>query len=53
MDILTKDFYDRDTLTVARDLLGRELVRVMEDGTVLRCTITETEAYIQLLKKLF
>ena len=46
MDILTKDFYDRDTLTVARDLLGRELVRVMEDGTVLRCVITETEAYV-------
>ena len=51
MDILTKDFYDRDTLTVARDLLGRELVRVMEDGTVLRCTITETEAYIGRLDK--
>ena len=51
MDILTKDFYDRDTLTVARDLLGRELVRVMEDGTVLRCVITETEAYIGRLDK--
>ena len=51
MDILTKDFYDRDTLTVARDLLGRELVRVMEDGTILRCVITETEAYIGRLDK--
>ena len=51
MDILTNDFYDRDTLTVARDLLGRELVRVMEDGTVLRCVITETEAYIGRLDK--
>ena len=42
MDILTRDFYNRDTLTVARDLLGRELVRVLEDGTRLCCRITET-----------
>jgi len=51
MDILTRDFYDRDTLTVARDLLGRELVRVLEDGTGLRCRITETEAYIGRVDK--
>ena len=46
MDILTTDFYRRDTLTVARDLLGREIVRVLPDGTRLGCRITETEAYI-------
>lgn len=46
MDILTRDFYSRDTLAVARDLLGRDIVRVLEDGTALRCRITETEAYI-------
>ena len=51
MDILTRDFYHRDTLEVARDLLGRELVRVLEDGTELRCRITETEAYIGRLDK--
>lgn len=51
MDILTKDFYNRDTLTVARDLLGREIVRVLEDRTVLRCRITETEAYIGRMDK--
>ena len=51
MDILTKDFYTRDTLTVARDLLGREIVRVLEDGTQLVCRITETEAYIGRLDK--
>ena len=51
MDILTRDFYNRDTLTVARDLLGREIVRVLEDGTALRCSITETEAYIGRMDK--
>lgn len=51
MDILTRDFYNRDTLTVARDLLGRDIVRVLEDGTVLRCRITETEAYIGRMDK--
>lgn len=51
MDILTRDFYDRDTLTVARELLGRDIVRVLEDGTVLRCRITETEAYIGRLDR--
>ena len=51
MDILTKDFYTRDTLTVARDLLGREIVRVLEDGTQLVCRITETEGYIGRMDK--
>ena len=51
MDILTTDFYRRDTLTVARDLLGREIVRVLPDGTRLGCRITETEAYIGRLDK--
>ena len=51
MNLLTRNFYARDTLAAARDLLGRELVRVMEDGTVLRCVITETEAYIGRLDK--
>ena len=46
MDILTREFYARDTLTAARDLLGRELVRVLPDGSRLSCRITETEAYI-------
>ena len=51
MDILTKDFYNRDTLTAARDLLGRDIVRVLPDGTPLRCRVTETEAYIGRLDK--
>lgn len=51
MDILTSDFYARDTVIVARDLLGRELVRVLEDETQLVCRITETEAYIGRMDK--
>ena len=39
--ILTRDFYRRDTLAVARDLLGRDIVRVLEDGSQLVCRITE------------
>ncbi len=44
--VLGRDFYDRDTVTVARELLGRRLVRVLEDGRRLVCRITETEAYV-------
>ncbi len=45
MEKLTRDFYDRDTISVARELLGQHLVRVL-DGERLVCRITETEAYI-------
>ena len=43
--ILPRDFYNRPTLTVARELLGARLVRVL-DGVKLVGLITETEAYI-------
>lgn len=45
MEKLTREFYDRDTLTVARELLGSYLVREL-NGERLICRITETEAYI-------
>lgn len=47
---LTQDFYDRDTCQVARDLLGKYLVRVQE-GIPLVLRITETEAYIGRMDK--
>lgn len=42
---LGTEFFDRDTVSVARDLLGRYLVR-MQAGRPLIGQITETEAYI-------
>ena len=45
MKTLPRAFYDRDTLEVARDLLGNYLVRRI-DGAELVVRITETEAYI-------
>jgi DNA-3-methyladenine glycosylase len=42
---LPRAFYARDTVTVARALLGQELVRVLVDGQQLRARIVETEAY--------
>lgn len=51
MSVLSPDFYARDTLTVARDLLGKVLVRTLDDGTQLKCIITETEAYIGRMDK--
>lgn len=42
---LSRDFYDRDTVLAARELLGKYLVRRL-DGETLVCRITETEAYI-------
>ena len=43
--ILPRDFYDRPTLTVASELIGARLVRIL-DGVKLVGLITETEAYI-------
>ena len=50
MEKLPRAFYDRDTLTVARELLGKHLVRVA-DGLPLTLRITETEADIGRMDK--
>lgn len=42
---LGRDFFQRDCLEVAPDLVGKLLVRRLPDGTELRLRITETEAY--------
>ena len=42
---LSRNFYDRDTLEAARDLLGKYLV-FCRDGRTLAGRIVETEAYI-------
>ncbi len=42
---LHNTFFRHDVLEVAPALLGKNLVRVFDDGTVYRFTITETEAY--------
>jgi DNA-3-methyladenine glycosylase len=43
--ILSRNFYNRSTLIVARELMGARLVRIL-DGQKLVGLITETEAYI-------
>lgn len=50
METLSRTFYDRDTLEVARDLLGTYLVRRV-DGAELVVRITETEAYVGAVDK--
>ena len=42
---LTEQDYGCDAVTMAKALLGRVLCRRMDDGTVLRARIVETEAY--------
>lgn len=42
---LSRTFYERDTLTVAKELLGKVLVH-KKDGIVYRGKIVETEAYL-------
>ena len=45
MALLPREFYNRPTLTVAHEMIGARLVRIL-DGTKLVGLITETEAYI-------
>lgn len=50
MSKLNRSFYSRDTLTVAKDLLGKVLVHKTE-GHILKGKIVETEAYLGLIDK--
>ncbi len=51
MEPLTREFYDRDTVEAARDLLGKLLERELPGGERLICRITETEAYVGRMDK--
>ncbi len=51
MEPYKRTFYDRDTVRVARDLLGQLLVRMLPGGEALVCRITETEAYVGRMDK--
>lgn len=42
---LRNNFFRRDVLEVAPELLGKTLVRCFPDGSISRFSITETEAY--------
>lgn len=50
MEPLTREFFDRDTLTVAQELLGKCILRRWEEQTV-AARIVETEAYIGPIDK--
>ena len=45
MSVLKQSFFDRDTVTVARELIGQKLVRKFND-VILSGMIVEVEAYI-------
>lgn len=46
MKKLTKDFFEKDTETAAKSLLGKEFVKVLPCGEILSGIIVETEAYL-------
>mgnify|MGYP000979427510 CR=1 FL=1 len=43
--VLNKAFFDRPTLDVAPELLGKQLCRRLDSGKIIRARICETEAY--------
>jgi 3-methyladenine DNA glycosylase Mpg len=43
--ILPRSFYDRDVVEVARDLLGKRLIRVSDEGLT-SVRVAEVEAYL-------
>lgn len=44
-DVLGRNFYARSPIIVARELVGKTLVRRLDDGSSLEGVIVETEAY--------
>lgn len=50
MKMLDREFYNRDSLIVAKELLGKELVHELE-GQTIAAKIVETEAYMGVIDK--
>ena len=48
---LERDFYTRDAVTVAKELLGKIIVKKRADGIVFSGRIVETEAYMGAVDK--
>ena len=48
--ILNRDFYIKDGVTLAKDLLGKILVKEI-DGVLYKGRIVETEAYMGVIDK--
>ena len=48
--VLKKEFYSKGALELAKELLGKTLIREV-DGKVLKSKIVETEAYIGEIDK--
>uniref|UniRef100_A0A1B6BXV2 DNA-3-methyladenine glycosylase n=1 Tax=Clastoptera arizonana TaxID=38151 RepID=A0A1B6BXV2_9HEMI len=46
MNRLTASFFNLPCIELAKQLLGKTLVRVLQDGTVLKGIIVETESYL-------
>ncbi len=44
-DRLTSDFFTRDVLTVATEILGKKIVLRQKDGSFINFTINDVEAY--------
>lgn len=42
---LSREFYNKPSLELSKDLLGKVLVRKLPDGEIIKGTIVETEAY--------
>jgi len=50
-EILPFTWFQRDTSTVAEQLIGCQLCVRQDNGEILRCTISETEAYLGIRDK--
>ncbi|NME35388.1 MULTISPECIES: DNA-3-methyladenine glycosylase [Fusobacterium] len=48
---LKREFYTRDTITVAKELLGKIIVKKREDGEIFSGRIVEVEAYLGIRDK--